>query len=151
MLPLGGVTVANLRGGRNYQPSRAVTEKPMTNRIACRCNGRHRLLMSVYALVAIVMPLVNAPHLCAQDIAPSFEAASIKPTQTTGQGASIDRHPGMLLMKNVTLQDCIREAYGVTDSQIAGQDRLAPAVTTLLRRSRPKSPETNIRRCFRRS
>jgi uncharacterized protein (TIGR03435 family) len=82
--------------------------------------------MSVYALVAIVMPLVNAPHLCAQDIAPSFEAASIKPTQTTGQGASIDRHPGVLLMKNVTLQDCIREAYGVTDSQIAGQDRLSP-------------------------
>jgi len=32
----------------------------------------------------------------------------------------------MLLMKNVTLQDCIREAYGVTDSQIAGQDRLSP-------------------------
>jgi len=27
-------------------------------------------------------------------------------------------------MKNVTLQDCAREAYAVTDSQIAGQDRL---------------------------
>jgi uncharacterized protein (TIGR03435 family) len=120
--------VADLRGGRNYQPSRAVTEKPMTNRIACHCNGRHRPLMSVAALVAIVIPLVSASHLCAQsqDIAPSFEAASIKPTQVTGQGASIDRHPGMLLMKNVTLQDCIREAYGVTDSQIAGQDRLSP-------------------------
>lgn len=82
--------------------------------------------MSFAAIVAVVSRLVTAPHLRAQsqDMAPSFEAASIKPTQMTGQGASIDRHPGMLVMKNVTLQDCIREAYGVTDSQIAGQDLL---------------------------
>jgi uncharacterized protein (TIGR03435 family) len=82
--------------------------------------------MSLTGIVAVVIQLLNAPHLRAQsqDMAPSFEAASIKPTQMTGQGASIDRHPGMLLMKNVALQDCIREAYGVTDPQIAGQDRL---------------------------
>jgi len=28
-------------------------------------------------------------------------------------------------MKNVTLQDCIREVYGVTDSQTAGQNLLS--------------------------
>jgi uncharacterized protein (TIGR03435 family) len=86
-----------------------------------------RLWMSLAWLV-IAIPLVTAPHLRAQsqDIGPSFEAASIKPTQMTGQGASIDRHPGMLVLKNVTLQDCIREAYGVTDSQIAGQNLLSP-------------------------
>src|SRR5580693_1391290 len=62
----------------------------------------------------------------AQMAAPSFEAASIKPTQMTGQGESIDRHPGMLQLRNVTLQDCIREAYGVTDSQISGEKWLGP-------------------------
>jgi uncharacterized protein (TIGR03435 family) len=84
--------------------------------------------MSLAGIVAIAIPLVIAPHLRAQsqDMAPTFEAASIKPTRMTGQGASIDRHPGMLVMKNVMLQDCIREAYGVTDSQIAGQNLLSP-------------------------
>ena len=98
----------------------------MTNRIAYHSNGRLRFWMSLAGILAVVIRLVTVPHLRAQswDMAPSFEAASIKPTQMTGQGASIDRHPGMLLMRNVTLQDCIREAYGVTDSQIAGQDRL---------------------------
>jgi hypothetical protein len=97
----------------------------MTSRIAYHSN--YRLSMSLAGIVAIVIPLATAPHLRAQsqDTAPSFEAASIKPTQMTGQGTSIDRHPGMLVMKNVTLQDCIREAYGVTDSQITGQNLLS--------------------------
>jgi len=107
----------------------------MTNLILYNRSYKHRLLLlsiSIAGLVAIAAPaaiaIVTAPRLSAQsqDPAPSFEAASIKPTQMTGQGASIDRHPGMLLMKNVTLQDCIREAYGVTDSQIAGQNLLSP-------------------------
>jgi len=81
--------------------------------------------MSIAAIAAI--GIVAAPQLRAQsgDAAPSFEAASIKPTQMTGEGASIDRHPGMWVMRNVTLQDCIREAYGVTDSQISGEKWLA--------------------------
>jgi uncharacterized protein (TIGR03435 family) len=97
----------------------------MTSRIAYHSN--YRLSMSLAGIVAIVIPLATAPHLRAQsqDTAPSFDAASIKPTQTTGQGASIDRHPRMLVMKNVRLQDCIREAYGVTDSQITGQNLLS--------------------------
>jgi hypothetical protein len=86
-----------------------------------------RLWMPLAGIVAIAIPLVTAPHLRAQsqDTAPSFEAASIKPTQMTGQGASIARYPGMLVMENVRLQDCIREAYGVTDSRIAGQNSLS--------------------------
>lgn len=56
----------------------------------------------------------------------SFEAASIKPSQATGQGIDIDRSRGMLQMKNVTLQDCIREAYGITDAQIDGEKWLRP-------------------------
>jgi hypothetical protein len=105
---------------------RAIEAQLMTNRITHRYNRPHRLFLSLAGIAAIAIRLINAPQLRAQsqDMSPSFEAASIKPAQMTGQGASIDRHPGMLLMKNVTLQDCIREAYGVTDSQIARQDRL---------------------------
>jgi uncharacterized protein (TIGR03435 family) len=68
------------------------------------------------------MSLVGIASLHAQ----SFEAASIKPTQMTGLGASIDRRPGMLMLRNATLQDCIREAYGVTDPQISGEKWLSP-------------------------
>lgn len=71
------------------------------------------------------MMVLGDPAL-AQSVAPSFEAASIKPTIMAGEGISIDRHPGMLLLRNVTLQDCIREAYGVTDYQISGEKWLGP-------------------------
>ena len=56
----------------------------------------------------------------------AFEAASIKPTTMMGDGASIDRKPGMLLVRNGSLLDCIREAYGVGDAQVLGQNRLRP-------------------------
>src|SRR5580658_3469025 len=79
-----------------------------------------RFLVSITSTALLIGPGL------AQFAAPSFEAASIKPTQMTGQGESIDRRPGMLLMRNVTLQDCIREAYGVTDSQISGEKWLGP-------------------------
>jgi uncharacterized protein (TIGR03435 family) len=78
-----------------------------------------RLLLSIAGLAILCAPAL------AQTTEPSFEAASIKPTQMTGQGESIDRHPGMLQMRNVTLQDCIREAYGMTDSQISGDKWLS--------------------------
>src|ERR1700689_4311143 len=70
----------------------------------------------------------------------SFEAASIKPTQMTGQGIDIDRHQGMLVMKNVTLQDCIREAYGITDSQIAGEKWLGPDRYDVIAKIPPGAP-----------
>jgi len=93
--------------------------------------------ISIAAIAAI--GIAAAPQLRAQspDAAPSFEAASIKPTAMTGQGASIDRHPGMLAMRNVTLQDCIREAYGVTDSQIAGGKWLSPDRYDIIAKIRP--------------
>jgi uncharacterized protein (TIGR03435 family) len=85
-----------------------------------RSHSHSRFLVSIIGTALLIGPAL------AQSVAPSFEAASIKPTQMTGQGESIDRHPGMLLMRNVTLQDCIREAYGVTDSQISGEKWLGP-------------------------
>jgi uncharacterized protein (TIGR03435 family) len=70
--------------------------------------------------------LVLAGLAFTQTAAPSFEAASIKPTQMAGQGVHTHGTPGMLQMTNVTLQDCIRRAYGVTDSQISGGKWLGP-------------------------
>ena len=61
-----------------------------------------------------------------QTAAPTFEAASIRPTQMPGQGVHTHRDPGMIRMTNVTLQDCIRLAYDVTDSQISGGKWLGP-------------------------
>ncbi len=55
-----------------------------------------------------------------------FDAASIKPSQSAGEGASFGRTPGMLQVHNAALQDLIREAYGVGDAQILGQNRLKP-------------------------
>jgi len=62
-----------------------------------------RLSISIAGLALSCAPALT------QTAAPSFAAASIKPAQMTGQGAAIDRHPGILLMRNVTLQDCIRK------------------------------------------
>jgi uncharacterized protein (TIGR03435 family) len=74
--------------------------------------------MSLAGLAAI--------HAQPQDAAPAFEVASIKPTQMTDGHVHINRDPGMLRMENVTLQDCIREAYRVTDYQISGEKWLGP-------------------------
>jgi len=56
----------------------------------------------------------------------TFEAASIKPSTAQGEGTSFDRTAGMLRVRNGSLQDCIREAYGVGDAQILGQTWLKP-------------------------
>ncbi len=50
-----------------------------------------------------------------------FDAASIKPSKSMGEGASFSRTPGMLVVHNASLLDCIREAYGVGDAQVLGQ------------------------------
>ena len=85
--------------------------------------NRHKLLMSI-ALIGIA----NSSQIVAQSqtAGVSFEVASIKLTQTTGAHVHINRDPGMLQMENVTLQDRIREAYGVTDYQISGEKWLGP-------------------------
>jgi uncharacterized protein (TIGR03435 family) len=56
----------------------------------------------------------------------AFEAASIKPTQSMGDGSSFARRPGLLTVKNASLQDLICEAYGVDAAQVIGQGWLKP-------------------------
>jgi len=82
------------------------------------CQSRIRMLIA--GLLAVGVPALT------QTAAPSFEAASIKPTQAPERGVHVSRDPGMIRMTNVTLQRCIRLAYGVTDSQISGGKWLGP-------------------------
>ena len=76
------------------------------------------------ALAASV--LMVAPAGFAQSDAPSFEVASVKVSQLGrkgGEGAGrqgIQVEPGSLTMRNVTLTNAIRWAYGVQDFQVSG-------------------------------
>jgi uncharacterized protein (TIGR03435 family) len=58
---------------------------------------------------------------------PSFAAAIIRPSQEAvpfGRDGKTDVSPGSLRMQDVTVDTCIKWAYGVQDSQVAGPDLL---------------------------
>lgn len=57
---------------------------------------------------------------------PAFEAASIKPNNSGGNYVEVT--PGALLVHSATLATCIRWAYGVSYSQIAGADPAGPGL-----------------------
>ena len=82
------------------------------------------LLGLVIAVVTapFVIGLMNARPIRAQSSAPpaSFEAASIKPNTTGAPKPSIENEPARIMWTNVTLQYCIKAAYGVNDYQISG-------------------------------
>jgi uncharacterized protein (TIGR03435 family) len=64
--------------------------------------------------------------LIASAQAPSFDVASLKPVQVTGDlyraNLGTARH-GEVMLTNATLSDCMRYAYGITnDAQLAGPD-----------------------------
>ncbi|MGP8244377.1 MAG: TIGR03435 family protein [Bryobacteraceae bacterium] len=81
----------------------------------------------------VIAPLIlflGAARLDAQQtpsaMAPSFDVASLKPVQLTPgpyrANLGTARH-GKVVLKNVTLSDCLRFAYGITnDAQIVGPD-----------------------------
>jgi len=54
----------------------------------------------------------------------SFEAATVKPSQAGTGGNNIGMSSETLTLRNVTLAICLKFAYGVQDSQIAGPDSL---------------------------
>jgi uncharacterized protein (TIGR03435 family) len=75
-------------------------------------------------LVAIL--LAAAASLTAQPaLAPSFEAASVKPASPDATDFGVDTDPGLLRVEAQTLRDMVRIAYGVNDSQIAGGPKWA--------------------------
>jgi uncharacterized protein (TIGR03435 family) len=58
--------------------------------------------------------------------APAFEAASIKPSKAEpGSSSGINTKIGSISARNVTLKRCIRGAYDVQESQIAGGPKWA--------------------------
>src|SRR3954451_14035691 len=80
--------------------------------------------MSVGILVSLVQVLSGQ-----QPTAPTFEVASIKRNNTTEpgrQGAlfreNINTTQGSVALRNVTLNSCIKWAYGLQDPQISGPD-----------------------------
>jgi len=52
--------------------------------------------------------------------APSFDAASIKPSSSNDDSSSWHSRLGYLVMKNQTLNACIRIAYGLKADQVTG-------------------------------
>lgn len=53
---------------------------------------------------------------------PAFEVASIKPISSGSGGNNVEVTPGALLVHAATIATCIRWAWGVSYSQIAGAD-----------------------------
>jgi uncharacterized protein (TIGR03435 family) len=62
---------------------------------------------------------------CVQAQSPSFDVASIRPSANEVKfehDGRTETTPGTLRMQDVSLQTCIKWAYGVQDSQISGPD-----------------------------
>ncbi len=92
---------------------------------------------------------------CAQPL--TFDVASLKPSPTTGIGDLIQinlgtaRH-GVLTLTNVTLSDCMRYAYGITnDAQISGPDwiRNKEVRFDIVAKSSPETPDDQLRLMLR--
>jgi uncharacterized protein (TIGR03435 family) len=75
-------------------------------------------------LAAILTLSFACAGFCQQ---PSFEAASIKPSVPGEKGASMHNDPGRIAFSNVSLRNCIVNAYKVRDYQVVGPDWLNSA------------------------
>ena len=64
--------------------------------------------------------LSSSAQIFAQAAAPSFDAASIKPSKANDDSSSWNSRTGYLVMRNQTLNACIRIAYGLKVDQITG-------------------------------
>jgi uncharacterized protein (TIGR03435 family) len=104
----------------------------------------HRIILSVAAAIVAVLA-AQAPG------APSFDAASLKPVQVTGDrynanlGTAVH---GVVTLTNATLSDCLRYAYEITnDAQIAGPDwiRKKGIRFDILAKASPETPTTQLR------
>ena len=110
-------------------------EEIMTHRIPMKLDFGRKLLLIAAALAAVAGPiaigLASAPRSDAQQQQPvagrlAFDVASVKPSQIAragGEGSRrerIDRSPGSLTMRNVSISFCIQWAYSVKFYQISG-------------------------------
>ena len=103
----------------------------MTQRLARKLSFGRKVLLAAAGMAAVAGPIVfglmNAPQSRAQSQPasatprPSFEAASVKPDKSAGDGVTIRVEPGgRFVAHNVTLKLLMQEAYGVKEAQISG-------------------------------
>src|SRR5262245_23584766 len=70
--------------------------------------------------IASLSLLFVTTQLAAQTAAPSFEAASLKPSNAKDDSSSWNSRPGYLVMRNQTLNALIRIAYDLKVDQVTG-------------------------------
>src|SRR5262245_50616020 len=80
---------------------------------------RHRQNFMSKAVLALCIVFTSA-RIIGQTAAPSFDAASIKPSKASSDSSTWNSRTGYLVMRNQTLSACIRIAYGLKADQITG-------------------------------
>ncbi len=102
----------------------------MTHRAEHNLSFATKLLLAATGVAAIAGPiaygLANAPQSQAATpppapgTLPSFEVASIKLNKSDSHHSDWSDHKGRFTGTNITLEECIRQAYGVRSYQISG-------------------------------
>jgi uncharacterized protein (TIGR03435 family) len=106
-------------------------EAIFTNRAARNLDIRRRILLIAAGAAALIAPIAvgalgalpGRGQTHAEATAPTFEAASVKPHQDTGERSrtrSIE--PGRITVTDVTLRELILRAYDVKPYQVSGPD-----------------------------
>jgi uncharacterized protein (TIGR03435 family) len=78
-------------------------------------------LPAIGALVTILLPV----SLCSAQITPTFASVSIQSNKSPEGSSSYNTLPGKLNIRNKSLKDCIRLAYGVKVAQLPGGPKWA--------------------------
>jgi uncharacterized protein (TIGR03435 family) len=102
----------------------------MTQHVGRELTFGRKVLLAAAGTTAFAAPvlfgLVNGsrsqaePSTKTNTAIPAFEVASVKPDKSESHHSSSRDYHGKFMATNVTLQDCIRRAYGVMDYQIVG-------------------------------
>jgi uncharacterized protein (TIGR03435 family) len=79
--------------------------------------------MNRLALIVAALPL--SLNLCSAQIAPTFASAFIQQNKSPETSSSYNTLPGKLNIRNKSLKDCIRLAYGVKVAQLPGGPKWA--------------------------
>lgn len=102
------------------------------------------------ARITVLFALL-ATAAIAQQPAPQFDVASIRPSQTPpGRGLfslreDINTTPGNLTMRNVSLETCIRWAYRLNPYQVSGQEKLGTDRFDIITKAAAAAPESELR------
>jgi uncharacterized protein (TIGR03435 family) len=76
-------------------------------------------------LIPILAALLLSLHVCPAQVIPKFATASIQQNKSPETSSSYNTLPGKLNIRNKTLKDCIRLAYGVKVAQLPGGPKWA--------------------------